>query len=469
MRTSLFLLGLAICAIAFYPYAWSQELETGKVLPEVPCREDPEQSYALFLPSSYTPEKKWPILYALDPAARGQVPVDLFLHAAEKHGYILAGSNNARNGPWQDVFKSLILLWNDTKDRFSLDERRIYVTGFSGGSRAASLFARVIMHPVAGIIGCGAGLAKSLIKAEQISPAYYLGIVGMSDFNYREMLLLRDRLREHGVFHRFITHRGGHDWPSEDICLRAIEWMEIVGMKNHFRAMNEDLIRTVFQKEQERARLLEISGELSRALSLYKILADTFCAWQDTRSLLAKIREIQAQDAYQRDALEENDIQKREIAYLRKFGQIFSRMEKNPEIENLESFVESFELKELKAMAVQEKASRNYFLAVRLLQGLEIDAGSKGRDFFQKGYFDKAIPSFEVAARSGSTDSINKKNIYYSLACAYARTNNEKRALINLRLAVEHGFDDIEHIKQDEDLVSLRDSEEFQKIVQKKT
>ena len=53
------------------------------------CLEDPEKSFALFLPSTYTPEKEWPILYALDPAARGHIPVELFRTAAEEYNYIL--------------------------------------------------------------------------------------------------------------------------------------------------------------------------------------------------------------------------------------------------------------------------------------------------------------------------------------------------------------------------------------------
>lgn len=108
------------------------------------------------------------------------------------------------------------------------------------------MFARVIMHPVAGIIGYGAGLANKLIKSEQIHPAYYLGIVGITDFSYREMMLLRDQFEQHDVSHRFLVHTGGHNWPAEDICQRAIEWMEVIGVRNNIRAMDEDLVNTVF-------------------------------------------------------------------------------------------------------------------------------------------------------------------------------------------------------------------------------
>jgi predicted esterase len=457
-----------LCAHVILFADTGQGLEKGKVLPKVLCKDNTEHSYALYLPSAYTPEKEWPILYAMDPGARGEVPVALFAAAAEKRNFIVVGSKNARNGPLQHVIQSLITLWNDTNERLSINKKRIYATGFSGGARAASIFARIIMHPVAGIIGCGAGLAKSLIKPEQIPPAYYLGIVGMSDFNYREMMMLRDQLEQHEVAHRFLVHAGGHDWPPEDICERAIEWMEVIGIRNDTRAMDEDLIDNVFAKEQEIAQSLESAGEWSQALTSYRILADTFSAWRDTGSVQAKIQTIPRSEEYLNDRNDENRIQELEMQYLRGFGQVFGQIEKNPShLQYIEHFMANLALDDLKTKAADNQSGKEHFMAVRLLHGLETDAGGKGWDLFQKGEFPKAIFFFAIAAQGGKKDSPRKKNIYYALACAYARIQNKTKALENLRLAIEHGFDDIEHIKQDENLTSLRDSEEFQKIIKK--
>src|SRR4029450_11181080 len=43
----------------------------GKRLPGLACPHDPAQSYALYLPSQYAPERRWPILYLFDPSAEG--------------------------------------------------------------------------------------------------------------------------------------------------------------------------------------------------------------------------------------------------------------------------------------------------------------------------------------------------------------------------------------------------------------
>ena len=39
---------------------------------------DPGQSYALYLPEKYTPEKNWPMLYACGPNGEGRAMIGLF-------------------------------------------------------------------------------------------------------------------------------------------------------------------------------------------------------------------------------------------------------------------------------------------------------------------------------------------------------------------------------------------------------
>jgi hypothetical protein len=90
-------LSVTLVACGFLFAQAQAPLPQGQVVAKVPCRADPAQSYALYLPSNYGPEKTWPILYAFDPGARGNVSVEDFKGAAEEYGYIVVGSNNSRN------------------------------------------------------------------------------------------------------------------------------------------------------------------------------------------------------------------------------------------------------------------------------------------------------------------------------------------------------------------------------------
>ena len=66
----------------------------GEIVPRVVCDADPERSYALYLPSAYTPDRAWPLLYLYDPRRRGAAAAERFREAAETYGWILAASND---------------------------------------------------------------------------------------------------------------------------------------------------------------------------------------------------------------------------------------------------------------------------------------------------------------------------------------------------------------------------------------
>src|SRR5262245_5494578 len=138
---SMFVLGVLLGITCLTGIAvHSDELAKGQVIPKVVCQSDADQSYALYLPSNYSTGRKWPILYAFDPGARGSVPVERFKVAAEKVGFIVVGSNNSRNGPWEPTLNAIKAVVKDTQTRFSIDETRIYATGLSGGARVSCTF-----------------------------------------------------------------------------------------------------------------------------------------------------------------------------------------------------------------------------------------------------------------------------------------------------------------------------------------
>src|SRR5579871_6680734 len=89
------LLAVALAAAA----AGAQELPRGEIVDNVKCAQDASQSYAIYLPKNYSPDRKWNLILAFDPRGRGRAPLEQFKDAAEKYGYIVAGSNNAHNGP----------------------------------------------------------------------------------------------------------------------------------------------------------------------------------------------------------------------------------------------------------------------------------------------------------------------------------------------------------------------------------
>ncbi len=216
---------LAVLLLAALPLAADEAFPLGQVIECLPSLRDPAQSCALYLPSGYVTGKRWPVLYAFDPGGRGAIPVRLFQEAAEKHGWIVVGSNNSRNGPWKDIYEAVWAVWEDTHARLRIDDARVFAAGFSGGARVAAGLARILSIRPAGVIACGAGLAEWLEPAD-IAGIPWFGTAGKEDFNLKEMRGLERDLRRLGSPCQLRVFAGGHNWPPASLALEAADWLE---------------------------------------------------------------------------------------------------------------------------------------------------------------------------------------------------------------------------------------------------
>src|SRR5262245_51943342 len=261
--------------------AQTQDLQVGKVIERVVCLKDASQSYALYLPPDYAPDRRWPVIYAFDPGGRGLRPVERFKDAAGKYGYIVIGSNNSRNGPGVPLSAILSALVDDTQARFSIDANRVYTTGFSGGARVASLVAQSLEGRIAGVILCGAGFSQGKSPSKPLSFPVF-GVAGSEDFNWVELRQLNRTLDSIGSANRFVTFEGDHAWAPPDFCAMAVEWMELQAMKSGARRRDDKMIAECFDKAVEQARADESAKRLHEAFLKYDAIAKDFQGLRDT-------------------------------------------------------------------------------------------------------------------------------------------------------------------------------------------
>ena len=201
------------------------------VIKRVVTRSDPAQTYALYLPIAYEPAQHWPVLFILEPLARGPLPVSLMKAAAEKYGYILVASNNSRNGPFRPQMDAADAMWRDAHSRFSIDPKRTYFAGFSGGSRLAVLFASQCKGCAAGVAASGAAFPAG-IEPKSTPRFLYFGAVGREDFNYPEYLQLEPELKDARFTYHLRRFDGAHEWAPADVWLEAFEWFNLQAMKS---------------------------------------------------------------------------------------------------------------------------------------------------------------------------------------------------------------------------------------------
>jgi dienelactone hydrolase len=279
------------------------DFPVGTLIPKVVAIAHPEQSYALYIPKSYSATKLSPIIYAFDPGANGGRPVELMKDSAERYGYIVAGSNNSRNGSWKIEAEAAQAMLKDTEKRLSVDGRRVYFAGFSGGARVAARLAQ-LCKCTAGVILNGAGFQPETSVSPDARFAVFAA-VGIYDFNYGEMVQLDDQLERLGYAHLLRRFDGPHQWAPENAMEEALAWLRLQAMKMGREARDDSFVASQAAKETERAHQLEQSGDLYAAWKEYRQAAESIDGPGDNAALRARGMELENDKAVREGAKRE--------------------------------------------------------------------------------------------------------------------------------------------------------------------
>jgi predicted esterase len=440
----------------------AQNLQAGVLLAHQTCVAKPDQSYAVYLPSQYNPGKRWPIIYAFDPAARGNVPVELMKDAAERHGYIVVGSNNSRNGSWKIEAEAAQAVLEDTHERLSLDDHRVYFAGFSGGARVASQIAQRCKC-AAGVLLNGAGFSLGAPPSRDVTFAVFAA-VGNFDFNYPEVAQLDDKLQEAGFPHVLRHFDGPHQWGPASLMEEALAWFRLVAMKQSREPRDDAFIATQIAEATVRSRAFEQSGDSYAAWREYLQEAATFDGLTDATALrqaaasLATQKSVRDGAKREKQEFQEQDQLTGEIssglAALR--GDTVTRSDTRSQIEK--------KIIDLRERAAHEKRPEKVRVLRRALTGVLVESMEAGEERLDAKDAHLAMDYFQLAA-DADPDSLWA---FDSLATARALTGDRKGALEALRQAKQKTKDPAAFstwLNEEPAFAKLRDDPQFRTLL----
>jgi predicted esterase len=454
---------LALCLLSFGVFGQEKEnFPKGKLIEKVQCSAAPEFSYVLYLPSTYDDQKKWPILFCFDPRANGMVPAKLFQAGAEKYGYIIMSSNNSGSDdasiPNAQAMKEM---YDDAFSRFSVDNRRLYATGMSGGARIACDMGYRYPNEVAGVIGCAAGFPTDRMPSKD-TPFAYFGTIGNLDFNYLEIRALRPKLEESGIPFHIRVFDGEHQWPTPEIATEALEWMEVIAMKTGKREKDPALIEDLFAKRLAKTKSLE--SILHEAADEYTNLSNDFETLRDVSKVTAQAAKLNASEEVrswreaekQRDASDQQFRQK--LASVNK-----SLQDSSKPVPTREKVMAFLEIESLLKKAKEAPAKEDRLDAQRLLELVSVQHGFyMTRNFMETGDYARAVLTLSVVTQIHPEEPW----YWYALARAQTQLGQKEKALQALERAVKQGWDNSEKMASDFDLKPLHDEKQFQKILE---
>jgi len=437
-------------------------LPTGQVIENVACLSDPTQNYALYLPSGYTPAKRWPIIYAFDPAARGKVPVKLYKDVAEKYGYIVAGSNNSRNFALEESSKSANAMWADTHARLSLDERQTYTTGFSGGARiAGSVALRCAPCRIAGVIAHGAGYPNTAEASPKYALPYFFA-VGDQDFNWPEVIAIRRQREDQGWPYRVRVFPGEHQWAPAAMIEDAVAWIHLKAMQAGVRAPDAVFIADFFARMQREAAEAEQRGDWIGQLSALRSLASDFTGLKDVHEYETELAALKTSRALRRALKTESDAMAEQQSLTAdlsaKLRDLADASAEDRE-ERRRDFAEGMAL--LKRQAERSKSVDQRLIRLRAFNELWAQGIEAGQGEFSRNHFVNAEYYFRLMAEITTSEPWPS----LLLAETHAALGNKKQAIQDIREAVRRGLRNPEALEKDQNLEKLHSEAEFQKIV----
>ncbi len=334
----------------------------------------------LYLPSNYTPAKRWNLILAFDPGGRGRRPVERYQAAAEKYGYIVAGSNNSRNGPWDVSRAAAQAMWTDVLHRFNIDPRRIYAAGHSGGARVSMAIAvstgdgngREGKYPgkIAGVFASSAFYPDDQPLTSPVFPVF--GTAGTEDFNNLEMHRFDQTVTSP---HRLEIFEGPHTWLPESLATRAVEWMELQAMKSGLRPRNEEWLTRFFATLEAEAAALQDPVAQDHALAA---LAADFDKLRDVSTIRAREAALRKQPGIQNALHAQRAEQQTESETLSSIANLEQGLGDGSETraDSLRALRQRLTTLSGQAKAAQDSSTRR--MARRVLAG--VAAGSRGID-----------------------------------------------------------------------------------------
>ena len=425
---------------------------------DIACSADASQSYALYLPSNYTLEKRWPIVYFFDPGGRGRRPVELYKDVAEKYGFIFAGSNNSRNFS-SNQSQAVNAIWQDTHIRLSLDERRVYVSGFSGGARVAGAMAINSPGKIVGVIAHGAGYPNA--HGELSEKLLYYFAIGNRDFNWPEAITDGHERDKQGLPYRVRQHSGTHQWAPPEVMEDAVQWMMIKAMQAKVIPPDPSFVDQQFDRMQKEAEDAEKKNDTMSEYEAYRSLASDLAGLKDVSAAAAKAAALRQGPAFKAALKDEREQISEQFKVEREISPKL-RAYQSGNVEDLNAL--RIEIQQamagLKQQADHAKNEQRRVVAARAFDELKVAGIENGQQEFQAHHFDKAESCFDLMRQV-----MDEPWPVLLLAETRLAMGNKKQAVKDLRDAVRRGLKDPEILQSDRELEALRGDAEFQKLL----
>ena len=192
---------------------------------------DTEMTSEVFVPDSYDPEKPAGVLTYVSPTRSGLLPEPWKPVLAERNLIWISGNKTGNFTGVQHRSIFAILGTELIRNSYTVDDSRLYITGFSGGGRMASILIHRYHQLYKGALYlCGVNHWEDLPKSDvdAMLQRQHVFLTGSKDFNLRDTVdvsrLYKERAQKN--FPVMVIDGMGHRLPDQPEMATALDYLD---------------------------------------------------------------------------------------------------------------------------------------------------------------------------------------------------------------------------------------------------
>ena len=434
-------------------------VKKGVVVDDLKVSDTLEESYALYLPTTFEAQKSWPVLFVFDEQGRGRTAAQLFQTTAEEQGYIIVSSNNiSRQNDLQQNVLTGARLMQHVAGILPIDLRQVASVGSMTGARVASSIP-LVFDDILGVVAIGDHWMNFNLLEKDKNFAF-IGIVGDEQFSVSGMKNTANVLSRLRFPTQIYTYSGDEDWPQPEIIYSAVGSLTLEAMRKGLRPKNVELVEKLYRQDLARVNKLMSLNQLMNADALLEIMEEKYDGFISLVEINSKQDQLSRSRNFSQQKRERNTIDQKETRLIEDFIYYLEDDIRTANFENLGWW--NYQKNQLDSLAQKNNAEAK--MALRLKDFIREYVRLTRMDMKEKR---SSLESKLVANMIQTIFDPRAYEAYRNIISLSAMDNDFPTAYFYLEEMLKHGYDNLENLYNIEGTLGLRLTPEYNEIIEK--
>ncbi|WP_420601637.1 alpha/beta hydrolase [Flagellimonas sp.] len=310
MKKKYTLLFFTVFLLQYAAFSQQIRLKKGTILEALPVQDSIPDTFSLYLPTTFSTDKKWPLLLIFDLEGREKQALSMFVQAAEKEGYVLAAPKISDTTSISSNMVKTSEVIHSINRMLPIHKERVYTAGASTGARFANLVP-IFLKDVKGTVSIGASVANTDVLSVK-RPFHFIGIVDENNYNYTQMLAVEKILDRFRFPNQVLIYESDRVWPDASYLKKAMQLFTLSAMAKKYIPTDSSYIDKAFKEDIIKVNQLKGSIKLLLAEQYMGEMMSIYGAHKNLDSLRLVQRDVRRNKLFRSMKRAENAIRLKE-------------------------------------------------------------------------------------------------------------------------------------------------------------